>query len=111
MASSDAAQVLAGLKRLIDHAPQDKAIRNELYRTLKKLSDVIEEPHDTIYRITFSVSNSTKKKEESVELTIYVPLAFELNACSSRKQPRSLWDPRQRRRPFHYLKLSSDNRL
>ena len=56
MASTEASEVLAGIKHLIASPPQDKALRLELYESLKDLSTVIEDPHDTIYRVVYSVS-------------------------------------------------------
>lgn len=58
MASVDVSQVLAGIKSLIANPPQDKATRLELYESLKDLSTVIEDPHDTIYRVAYSVSST-----------------------------------------------------
>jgi len=59
MASTDASQVLAGIKSLIANPPKDEAIRRELYESLKDLSTVIEDPHDTIFRICYSPLNLT----------------------------------------------------
>lgn len=56
MATTDVAQVLEGIKSLIANPPQDKAARLELYESLKDLSTVIEDPHDTICRVVYSVS-------------------------------------------------------
>lgn len=56
MGSIDATQVLAGIKSLIANPPEDKAVRLELYESLKDLSNVIEDPHDTICRVVYSVS-------------------------------------------------------
>jgi len=64
MASTDVAQVLAGIKNLIANPPQDKATRLELYESLKDLSTVIEDPHDTIYRVVYSVSLYVLSEEE-----------------------------------------------
>jgi hypothetical protein len=55
MAEQDAASILAGIRHLIATPPEDKATRDELYQSMKELSDVIEDPHDTIYRIMYSV--------------------------------------------------------
>jgi len=55
MASVDVSQVLSGIKSLIANPPQDRATRLELYESLKDLSTVIEDPHDTIYRVSYSV--------------------------------------------------------
>jgi hypothetical protein len=60
MASTDVSQVLAGIKSLIANPPQDKATRLELYESLKDLSTVIEDPHDTICRVVYSVSRHVK---------------------------------------------------
>lgn len=57
MASIDAAQVLAGIKSLIANPPQDKATRLALYESLNDLSAAIEDPHDTISRVAYSVSS------------------------------------------------------
>jgi len=54
MATADVSQVLAGIKSLIANPPQDKATRLELYESLKDLSTVIEDPHDTIFRIVYA---------------------------------------------------------
>jgi hypothetical protein len=55
MAATNVSQVLAGLKALIANPPTDRAIRLELDETLKELAIVIEDPHDTIYRVAYSV--------------------------------------------------------
>jgi len=69
MASTDASQVLAGIKSLIANPPQDKATRLELYESLKDLSTVIEDPHDTIYRVVYAVSFSVSRNPHKSTIT------------------------------------------
>lgn len=56
MASTDVSQVIAGIKSLITNPPQDEATRLELGESLKDLLTLIEDPHDTIYRVIHTVS-------------------------------------------------------
>lgn len=82
MMSTEASQVLAGIKSLISNPPEDKATRLELYESLKELSAVVEDPHDTICRVVYSVSQG--KVRQSSLLTRGT--AYELDMeCSSQR--------------------------
>jgi hypothetical protein len=89
MTQSIISQVLAGLNDLIKNTPKDEASRAELYDGLKSALIAVEEPHDTIYRIIYSVYIHLLKQTSAGVIEYRCGLMLSLFSLSS-SQPRRL---------------------
>lgn len=56
MADSEIEQLLLRLRALASNPPTDPKVQKRLYDVAEKLFLAVESPHDTVYRIIYSVS-------------------------------------------------------